>query len=433
MDDVVYNKVGFFTRESKIPGFREIKANFEIHRLNANIAHMSLFALFVIALEIYLQVQNILRGSEDFEASGGVVIPVTVYIVMSLATTFFAILYAVLYRLVKKNKIKSFRMKTFLVHSFLYLYVIFTLGFSTCNILTGGGVNSYLIVIVCTAAIPVLKPAQSVTTIGVCYAFTLLTMYYVRGISSTWREFTTSDDINNVTLITGFLIVSSVCVYRLFLNNYINSVELTKTNRALDEMANTDLLTGVYNRRAFYKKFDELWKAAEKNGYKLAVAMVDIDFFKSYNDSFGHLQGDICLCGVAGCLRASFRRSSDIVARFGGEEFIIAFKTNDESARDIANAARRAVEDLKITHARKDVSDFVTISIGVSVFRPTGDLHQDKVIKLADEALYHSKETRNTTSVEYVLGAGDRTSVDAAAKPSEPASQTAVLETVSAT
>ena len=163
----------------------------------------------------------------------------------------------------------------------------------------------------------------------------------------------------------------------------------------LRQMARMDGLTEIPNRQKFEETFDKEWNRAVRNKTPLSVAFMDIDFFKQYNDAYGHGRGDKCLKAVAQALAGTIRRPGDFVARYGGEEFIAVLPETDiPGAMTIAETMRSNVELLKILHAQSVPLDFVTISIGVSSVFPSGgfsDAALVSVVAAADEMLYKAK------------------------------------------
>ena len=169
--------------------------------------------------------------------------------------------------------------------------------------------------------------------------------------------------------------------------------ELEKANKKLKELSVTDHLTKLPNRRYFQEFIEREWKRAVRYKEPISAIMVDIDFFKKYNDALGHQKGDIVLRKVANTLKRNIRRAGDLVARFGGEEFIIILgRTNEESAMKVAEKIRKAIEKLKIKHPDSSVSEFLTISLGVSSVIPIKGTSCENLIKAADEALYEAKK-----------------------------------------
>jgi two-component system, cell cycle response regulator len=132
------------------------------------------------------------------------------------------------------------------------------------------------------------------------------------------------------------------------------------------------------------------------------LIMCDIDFYKDYNDTYGHLAGDDSLKKVANVLEHYARRASDLAARYGGEEFVIILPdTESDKAVHIAEQIRTAVEDLHIQHSSSQTSDYLTISLGVATIIPTRDQKPGTLINFADEALYQAKKNGRNKSIVY--------------------------------
>lgn len=171
-----------------------------------------------------------------------------------------------------------------------------------------------------------------------------------------------------------------------------NQVLLKQKTDLLEQLANIDALTKVPNRRYFDEVFELEWRRASRNSYPISLAIFDIDFFKLFNDNFGHVAGDDCLVRVSRALSSKNRRAGDVVARYGGEEFIFIWPNCPLSkAMELAEEIRAGVEKLALTHPYSQVHDVVTVSGGVATVYPS--LAKDKVdvIKVADEQLYKSK------------------------------------------
>ncbi|HAG96852.1 MAG: hypothetical protein CMK83_24955 [Pseudomonadales bacterium] len=177
--------------------------------------------------------------------------------------------------------------------------------------------------------------------------------------------------------------------------------QLKKLNSRLRDLAEVDALTSISNRRSFDQVLDEEWRRARRRGYNLAMLMCDIDFFKSYNDSFGHQQGDLCIKQVAQCMQQVVRRPGDLVARYGGEEFAVVLPALDvEEAANIARVVCQSVRDLRLPHPMSPANEYVTISVGVAAMVPTGGHVAGDLVGRADEALYLAKKAgRNRIQV----------------------------------
>lgn len=178
--------------------------------------------------------------------------------------------------------------------------------------------------------------------------------------------------------------------------------KLKKVNRKLEALSVTDQLTELYNRRFFNTTFEREIRAANREGKTLSFFMIDIDFFKLYNDNYGHLEGDEVLKSVSQALRQICRRPTDFVFRFGGEEFgVITSGMPHDYVEKFGEKLRFAVEDLQIPHSHNNASDYVTISIGAVNLIPSRNDTMESIIKIADDRLYYAKDTgRNRVVVE---------------------------------
>lgn len=174
-------------------------------------------------------------------------------------------------------------------------------------------------------------------------------------------------------------------------------LELKTISERMEIISNIDVLTGLYNRRFFNLNYIREWNSAIRSKTPLACIMIDIDYFKKYNDTYGHLQGDECLKAVAEAINASAKRPRDIVARFGGEEFVILLpETKVESAVYIAQQILSNIEKLDIEHTGSVLNERVTVSLGVAAVFPSKDMTREELLNIADEALYRAKkEGRN--------------------------------------
>ena len=165
----------------------------------------------------------------------------------------------------------------------------------------------------------------------------------------------------------------------------------------LERLATRDGLTSVANRRSFDETLNTEWRRATREARALSLLMIDVDFFKPYNDAYGHQGGDECLRQVAGAMSNVVKRSSDAVARYGGEEFAILLPATDPpGACIVAERIRAAVEALRLPHSGSTVADHVTVSIGVASVVVTTEGVPTQLVGAADAALYRAKhEGRN--------------------------------------
>jgi diguanylate cyclase (GGDEF)-like protein len=179
--------------------------------------------------------------------------------------------------------------------------------------------------------------------------------------------------------------------------------KLQDLNSELKQLSIIDGLTGIYNRRFFDLELARECRNATHSAKPLSLIMLDIDFFKAYNDSYGHQEGDKCLTLIAATLNKTIRKPGDIVFRYGGEEFaVILSETDAEGAKIVAENLRCEVENLKIPHIGSKVSNIVTVSVGVSTIVPNPYLIPDKLVSFSDKALYQAKKDGRNTIKYYI-------------------------------
>lgn len=168
--------------------------------------------------------------------------------------------------------------------------------------------------------------------------------------------------------------------------------ELENVNRELSRLSSLDGLTGIANRRHFDHIYDIEWRRAVRTGQELALIFLDIDFFKNYNDTYGHQQGDDCLKQVAAAAGSVLKRPGDLLARYGGEEFVIILPETDiNGAVTVAESVRAAVEACNIPHSASKAASHVTVSIGVAGGPISLPDKPQELIAQADKALYEAK------------------------------------------
>jgi diguanylate cyclase (GGDEF)-like protein len=182
-------------------------------------------------------------------------------------------------------------------------------------------------------------------------------------------------------------------------------VELKRRGDLLETLSLRDGLTGIANRRRFDDSLGRAWRQALRNAIPLSLVMADIDHFKAYNDTYGHMAGDECLRAVAHTLADALKRPGDLAARYGGEEFAMVLEdTTLAGAVHLAEGMRRAVEVLGLAHQGTGVSDVVTVTLGVATAIPRPGQLPETLIGMADRKLYEAKVAgRNRVLAATVL------------------------------
>ncbi len=197
--------------------------------------------------------------------------------------------------------------------------------------------------------------------------------------------------------------------FRLQLENQYLASSLKQTNarlhvlnEELTQLSATDSLTQVANRRYFDNRYVAEYSRASRDGSDLSLIMIDVDFFKNYNDELGHVAGDECLQRIAVAIRNSLKRPTDLVARYGGEEFIVLLpNTGLDGAVNLAEEIRVKVLEMKLAHPASVVSSYITVSLGVTGTCAGKEISKEALLKKSDEALYNAKAAgRNNVKCE---------------------------------
>ncbi|MCY1397330.1 Chemotaxis response regulator protein-glutamate methylesterase [compost metagenome] len=181
----------------------------------------------------------------------------------------------------------------------------------------------------------------------------------------------------------------------------VSQQQLLDTNLVLQKLMNSDGLTGLSNRRHFDEYMELEWRRAMRDKTQLSLLMIDVDYFKTYNDNFGHLDGDEALRKVADAIRESCSRPSDLPARYGGEEFVLVLpNTSHGGARLLAEKLRQTIAGLQIPHVAPAPGASLTVSIGLATMTPQVGSHCRELISAADKGLYLAKHSgRNQVGI----------------------------------
>lgn len=181
--------------------------------------------------------------------------------------------------------------------------------------------------------------------------------------------------------------------------------KLSKANITLEILSKTDHLTGIFNRRTFETRFTEQLCLNKRTGNSTCVFIIDLDYFKDYNDGYGHVQGDEVIKQQADHLKQLFRREADIVARYGGEEFVvITSQVTHEKCLEFANSMIEQWAVAKIKHGKGKAGPYISCSIGFYLAQVTKDTDKTTLFKHADHALYQAKDQGRNCYVEYIEG-----------------------------
>lgn len=181
--------------------------------------------------------------------------------------------------------------------------------------------------------------------------------------------------------------------------------------KELCRLARIDGLTGICNRTTFDEHLNSVWRQAHRDNCAVAVLLVDIDFFKLYNDCYGYQEGDKCICAVTDLLAASVNRPLDLVARHGGEEFAIVLYDPDKAfVKELGGQLCKRIHDLEIPHKGSDCAATISVSIGAALVFPREGGSDEQLVRRADDALYEAKDRGRNQAVVYQSDWSDSTS-----------------------
>jgi len=366
-----------------------------VHRYN--ISRVKATAVTFIVLEIIMIVMSLFKNKYQF--------PDICYSGMYVFLLFSMITYLLLFIKLGRNIPANSTIIQIGGISFAALILYWCAGISLLDQLSYGQIIVYITALLAIAVIPLFSPLVLLSIYVPCQVLFVAFL----------PHFQQSGDVlfGNYVNSTTFMIISWV-ISRMRYLNFVEDFEYTKiiqeknnelekvnreleeANRILEKLSQTDSITGIYNRFVFDRTMLTEWDRCRRHSIPLSLMMIDIDFFKSFNDNYGHQAGDDCIRDVARLLRASAQRSSDIVARYGGDEFaIILPHMEKEEACQFAERIRRKVLELAIPHEYSSVSPYLTISVGVHTVVPSDQLSIEEFIKTADNALYEAKKSHN--------------------------------------
>ena len=264
------------------------------------------------------------------------------------------------------------------------IYMFQAVAYSVMELFDRGTINNYLAFLAVFTLLPILEPVTKAFYYIIAAAIEITVLVIVHGKASY---------IIVAACITVFAQILSFIRFYYYISDKI-------TTKRLEYSANGDALTGIINRRGFRSRFPYLESFCRSNGYTLCIMMVDIDDFKKYNDTYGHLKGDKCLIAVASGLRDGFSRPTDICARYGGEEFVVA--TAQKDVESFLNYVAKLISEISLREIDPAAAR-ITVSAGVYAvdFEKDGDLTLAGYVEKADEQLYNAKKSgKNCLSCE---------------------------------
>lgn len=362
-----------------------------INKMNINRAKIT--AITFITLEvIQFFVLFILRRDSLFKRPD--IYYCAMYAVMLIAMVIFLLL---IIKFEKNITLYEKGIKIFAV-SFVSFILLWCAGISLLDQFSSGQIIVYAIAVISISIAPLFMPVTLLIVFFINHSiFLILLPYFQKSYGVLFLNESNS---------TTFLIIAWVISYMRY-NKHVEDFhnkkvldstnrELSRVNKELEKLSQTDSLTGIFNRYAFDKAIKNEWDRCRRHNIPLTLIMIDIDFFKAFNDNYGHQAGDDCLRLVAGVLSNCAKRSSDIVARYGGEEFaVILPHTKVENAIVFAEQIKSGIKEMAVPHAFSAVSAYLTISMGVHTITPSDKSSVEEFIKITDNALYEAKKERD--------------------------------------
>ncbi len=341
-------------------------------RINdTNVRRLLPFFLFILVTEISNIITDLSTKAHPHYEMG--------YLIANLFLLFFTIAYLVSFCILKK---RLHRKRTF----FISYWIVFSAGalqFCALDMAERASLNNYIMLTAVTAIVMLFSLKEAVGIL-LCYCILECTVIIVTGQEAFLAQ--------QAILITVMGTVASQILYTSYVSSLVMQLQLEESNERLEGLSRTDSLTGLYNRRGFEAHLQPLWERWIETACPITLAIVDIDFFKMYNDKFGHLKGDDCLRAVSECIIQTVDQSFTLTARFGGEEFTILAYGNHDVAAQLA-AVREGIEALKMSAGDASVSPFVTVSIGAATVVSGNGITFSTLFEAADRQLYMAKNS----------------------------------------
>lgn len=372
------------------------KEEFRKETYKINLARGKTTAKVFIALEIILLLNLMITQKETLFNAPNIYYG-TMYSLMIIVMA----IYLIIMHKVNKRKIYNLNIGRCIVISFTFFMFLWSCGVSIIDQLSYGQVIVYVVGIVSVAIIPFLEPFYLMIIYSIIHSFFIIGLIYFQKSTNVLLE----NCINTSTFVVVLWFVSRMLFknrVKEFINrkiieqkneelNYINN-KLEVANKKLVKFSYTDYLTGLYNRHKFDQIIEHEWESYLRESKALSIIMIDIDYFKQFNDGYGHQHGDGCLKQVAEVLALLSEEDSVTAARYGGEEFAVILSNTDiDHTFTFAEKIRKNVEAIAIPHAYSKVSKNITVSLGTYTIIPSKNLSIKEFIGAADSALYEAK------------------------------------------
>lgn len=301
-----------------------------------------------------------------------------VYLIVAVLMEIFQLIF--LFVLRKQYNLDEFDRFHSIYTAYFYVTFAYLMFGAACDIMQSGSILFYLAACVYIVFVPAFTKTECIGAVmSQAVVIVILAIVSRLGIRMTF----------DVCIIQAATMLLVIYQHNLAAQRVRVSMKLKRKTDSSEH----DALTGLYNRRGLDARINAIWPFCERNRLSVAMIAIDVDYFKKYNDTFGHPKGDECLRTVADVLKNSAQRSTDVVTRTGGEEFIVFVQDMDEeSLISLAMKIRNNLEQRQIEHAYYGVSKYVTVSMGIAGFVPAYNRDFKKLYEEADNALYLAKK-----------------------------------------
>ncbi|MBC3889574.1 diguanylate cyclase [Acetobacterium paludosum] len=367
---------------------------------NTNVANMIIVSRSFVILELLMIAFSVIDKGKALFAQPKIIFFV-MYVVMALAALVNSLIFSNFQKNISEHEI-GIRNAGIIFTTFILLWCA---GISLLDQFSYGQIIVYISAVIAIAVVPIFQPYVLFSIYLLVQSIFILLMFMF--VSSDGGIF--GNMVNSTLLMLLFLVISRMryknCVKTFENEKNIEekSRELKKVNdelKAVNEklkyLSQRDGLTNIFNRSMFDKTMNLEWNKCLRNQLPLSLVMIDIDLFKTLNDTFGHQIGDCCLRQVADVLVFCANRAADVVSRYGGDEFaVILPQTDKDGALTIAKKLQEKVAELTIPEIDCQACQSLTISIGVSCIVPSENSSIEELLKNADQALYEAKKVRD--------------------------------------